>query len=327
MADLTIYTFDRYKEEYCKIFAGVYNDFKMRAANDYNFELAPLEYEDFLKSVNDGLIKCIILFEQDIPTGFLSYTTLINEAVELNIIHVIQGENTSKKRFALLCKFMEEIKEIKGSRIISYPLLGVQEELIPFLDELNFKTVNQSVMVFDFYNIDTINSLCREPLRPIKHGYKTENWKDDYLYDTVKIVNDAFKDMSDAKFDSRFLTEQGTQDIILKITQEFYGKFLPEITKVLIYHEKVIGICFVNLTNSHIANIPLVAVNKNYRGKSFGKLLLKEAVTDLSRLVITGKMTLSEINASCDSDNKPAYNMYLGTGFKESYSYKHAFTD
>lgn len=325
MANLNIYTFDEYKEEYNKIFAGVYNDFKMRAANDYKFELSPLEYDDFINSVNNGLIKCIILFEQNIPTGFLSYTTLVTEAVELNIIHVIQGENTSAKRYALLKKFLDEIEEIRGSKIISYPILGVQNEILPYLPEFNFQTVNQSVMSFGFDNIDTINSLCNERLKPLNHGYKIENWEDKYFSETVKIVSEAFRDMSDAKFDSRFLTLNGTNDIILKITQGIYGEFLPKESKVLIYRDKIIGICFANLTNQRIANIPIVAVNKNYRGKALGKYLLKSVVTDISRLVITGKSVLAEINASCDSDNKSAYNMYLSIGFKEAYSYKHAY--
>ena len=79
------------------------------------------------------------------------------------------------------------------------------------------------------------------------------------------------------------------------------------------------------MTNKYIANIPLVAVNKKYRGKSLGKYILKSVVTDISKLVITGNSLLSEINASCDFDNKSAYNMYIGIGFTEAYTYKHAY--
>jgi len=325
MADLNIYTFDDYKDEYNKIFAGVYNDFKMRAASDYRFELSPLEYDDFINSVNSNLIKCIILFEQEIPTGFLSYTTLVTEAVELNIIHVIEGENTSQKRHALLNRFLDEIETVKGSKIISYPVLGVQSEILPYLEKYDFQTVNQAVMSLKFDDIDRINSLSNKRLKPLNHGYKIENWNDKYLSDAVRIVHEAFKDMSDSKFDSRFLTINGTTDIILKITQGIYGEFLPKETKVLFYRDNVIGICFANMTNKYIANIPLVAVNKKYRGKSLGKYILRSVVTDISKLVITGNSLLSEINASCDFDNKSAYNMYIGIGFTEAYTYKHAY--
>lgn len=327
MADLSIYTFDEYKDEYNKIFAGVYNDFKTRAVQDYKFELNPLEYDDFVKSIKNNLIKCIILFEQEIPTGFLSYTTLISEAVELNIIHVIQCEDTVQKRCVLLEKFLDEIREIKGERIICYPLLGVQEEIAPFIDKYGFKTVNQSVMTFNFNHKDVVSALCNEPLKRLNNGYNITNWDDKYFYGAIKLVNEAFKDMSDSKFDTRFLTQKGTQDIIEKIISEIYGKFLPDETKVLTYKDKVIGICFANLSNPSIANIPLVAVSSKYRGKSFGKYLLKSVVLDISRLVATGKNALTEINASCDTDNASAYNMYLSTGFKESYSYKQAYKE
>ena len=34
-----------------KIFAGVYNDFKAKAVNEYKFELEPLPYEEFIDAV------------------------------------------------------------------------------------------------------------------------------------------------------------------------------------------------------------------------------------------------------------------------------------
>lgn len=327
MADLSIYTFDEYKEEYNKIFAGVYNDFKMRAANDYKFELNPLEYDDFVKSVNNNLIKCIILFEQEIPTGFLSYTDLISEAVELNIIHVIQGEDTAAKRCALLERFLRDIREIKGERVICYPLLGVQEEILPYIYNFDFKTVNQSVMSFNFNYKDVVSALCSEPLKRLNNGFEIKSWNDKYFYGVIKLIHEAFKDMNDSKFDTRFLSFDGTKDITEKIITGIYGSFLPDETKILTYRDEVIGICFANLTNPNIANIPIVAVNNNYRGKSFGKYLLKSVVMDINKLVLTGKISLSEINASCDTDNKSAYNMYLSTGFKEVYSYKQAYKD
>ena len=72
-----------------KIFAGVYSDFRIAALDDYKFELEPLSYEDFIESIEKGLIKCIVLLENQIPTAFLAYTTIISEAVELNVIHCL----------------------------------------------------------------------------------------------------------------------------------------------------------------------------------------------------------------------------------------------
>ena len=80
-----------------KIFAGVYNDFKAKAVNEYKFELEPLPYEEFIDAVEKNYMQCIVLKENDIPTAFLVYTTSISEAVELNLIHCLGTEDEITK--------------------------------------------------------------------------------------------------------------------------------------------------------------------------------------------------------------------------------------
>ena len=92
------YQVQEYSEEQKNIFKGLYNDFKTKAYSEYKFELEPLEYDDFTASVNEGLIKCLILFEDSIPTAFMVYTTEISEALELNLIHCIGEENKNANR-------------------------------------------------------------------------------------------------------------------------------------------------------------------------------------------------------------------------------------
>ena len=80
MTETLAYKVQEYSDEYKNIFKGVYNDFKNKAYSLYKFELEPLEYDEFTASLNAGLIKCLILFEEQIPTAFLVYTTEISEA-------------------------------------------------------------------------------------------------------------------------------------------------------------------------------------------------------------------------------------------------------
>ena len=63
MTETLSYIVQEYNDDYKNIFKGVYSDFKNRAFSDYKFELNPLEYEDFIDSINNGLIKCIITQE------------------------------------------------------------------------------------------------------------------------------------------------------------------------------------------------------------------------------------------------------------------------
>ena len=162
MANITIYKVEPYNNAYQRIFSGVYNDFKKNATTDYNFELAPLEYEPFIKSVEDGLLNCLILFEDDIPTGFLVYTTIISESLELNIIHCIGNENINAKRKLLLEKFIELNKHLMREKVVTYPMLGKQASFAPEIADFGFKTVNTSVMAFNLTDITAIKKAITE---------------------------------------------------------------------------------------------------------------------------------------------------------------------
>ena len=325
MANITIYKVEPYNSAYQRIFSGVYNDFKKNATTDYNFELAPLEYEPFIKSVEDGLLNCLILFEDDIPTGFLVYTTIISESLELNIIHCIGNENINAKRKLLLEKFIELNKHLMREKVVTYPMLGKQASFATEIADFGFKTVNTSVMVFNLNDITAINKTKEVYVPKLPHDYSITNWKTVYFKDAADVIHQAFKESSDALFDSRFTTVKGCKDIVEKITDNIYGQFLPSITKVLLYKKRPVGFCFANMTNDKIANVPIVAILKKHRNYGFGKILLKQLVDNLLTSAITGGWALKELNASCDSDNVAAVNMYNAIGFTEQYTYPQAY--
>ena len=325
MANITIYKTEVYNSSYYRIFSGVYNDFRQNAAVDYNFELEPLEYDNFIKSIEQGLLRCIVLLEDDIPTGFLAYTTLISESLELNIIHCIGTENLNTKRKLLLEKFVELNKHLMREKVVTYPMLGKQSAFLSEISEFGFKYVNTSVMAFNLSDIFAINKSKELYLPDLPHDYKITNWQTTYFHDAVEVIHQSFKDTSDALFDSRFKSNNGSKDILEKITENIYGQFLPGITKVLLYKKRPDGFCFANLTNDKIANIPLVAILKKHRNNGFGKMLLKRAVDSLLSSAISGGWKLKELNASCDSDNITALGMYTANGFSEKYSYPQAY--
>jgi len=325
MANITIYKVEPYNSAYQRIFSGVYNDFKRSAATDYNFELAPLEYEPFIKSVENGLLNCLILFEDDIPTGFLVYTTIISESLELNIIHCIGNENINAKRKLLLEKFVELNKHLMREKVVTYPMLGKQASFVAEIADFGFKTVNTSVMAFNLNDITAINKTKEVYVPKLPHDYSITNWKTVYFKDAADVIHQAFKESSDALFDSRFTTVKGCKDIIEKITDNIYGQFLPSITKVLLYKKHPVGFCFANMTNDKIANVPIVAILKKHRNYGFGKILLKQLVDNLLTSAISGGWALKELNASCDSDNIAAVNMYTAIGFTEQYTYPQAY--
>lgn len=308
-----------------KIFAGVYSDFRNAAVNEYKFELEPLCYEDFIHSVEKNLVQCVVLLENSIPTAFLVYTDAISEAVELNLIHCLGDEDLITKRKILLEKFLEETKEARKSKIVCYPMLGSQADFTGDIAHYGFKFVGLAVLRFMMQNSNSESILNNMKLSEKPEGYKIIAWSNEYLEDAIRIIYEAFKDSSDALFDPRFASLDGTKDILEKVVFNVYGDFLPEATSVLLFEDKPCGFCFTNLTGGKIANIPLVAIEPEHQGEGLSKHMLKKSVQTLLNWTKSGDMAISEVNTCTETNNFQALKMYRHVGFKEDYSYPQSY--
>lgn len=322
MTETLSYKVQTYNDEYKNIFKGVYNDFKNKAYSLYKFELEPLQYEEFVDSINAGLIQCIILFEDEIPTAFLVYTTEISEALELNIIHCIGEENLNAKRRILMDKFMDLNKDLIKEKVVTYPMLGTQDEFTPEITNYGFKLVGLAVERLIFSNLNSLEVFKAYKPKSLPEGYKIVEWDSKYKDEVVNVINTSFINTSDALFDPRFESIEGCKDILNKITSSIYGRFLSDCSCILLHHKKPVGICFTNITAGRIANIPLVGLTKGHCGKGLGEALLHTALT---KLISKHLNHLSEVNASTETDNYPALKMYRRMGFKEDYYYPQAY--
>lgn len=308
-----------------KIFAGVYSDFRVAALNEYKFELDPLSYEDFIDSIEKNLLKCIVLLENKIPTAFLVYTTVISEAIELNVIHCLGDEDLIVKRRILLEKFLEDTEQERQEKLVCYPMLGSQADFIGDIAHYGFKFVGLAVLRFMMENSNSENILSHMQLSEKEPNYEITTWSNDYLEDAVTIIQSAFEDSADALFDPRFKSVEGTRDILEKVVQSTYGEFLPEATSVLLYEGTPVGFAFVNLTGGKIANIPLVAITKEHQGKGLSKHMLKNSVQTLLDWAKSGEKHISEVNTCTETNNYQALKMYRHVGFKEDYSYPQSY--
>jgi len=308
-----------------KIFKGVYNDFKSKAVSEYKFELEPLEYEDFIDAIENGYMKCIVLKENRIPTAFLVYTTSVSEAVELNLIHCL-GDEDEVTKYKLLTEFFLQLTEAdRQSKVVSYPMLGHQSMFAEYIIKFGFNFIGLAVMRFIMGNVSSERILENMKLPELSEDYKLVGYSDMYKNDAIKLIHEAFRDTSDAIYDTRYKTMEGTADIINKITENIYGEFLPEATSVLLYHNKPCGFAFANVTGGKIANIPLVAIEKNHRGNGFSGLLLNRTMKTIVDWTRLGKRDFSEVNVTTETNNYKALKMYRKTGFKEDYCYPQAY--
>lgn len=312
-------------KDLAKIFQGVYNDFKQSAKEKYMFELNPLDYEDFIDAVKKNYVKCIVLLEHHIPTAFLVYTTAISEGVELNIMHCLGEEDLLTKRKLLLEKFLELTKKERKDKVVCYPMLGPQSEFACDISHYGFKFVGLAVLRF-LFNTHTSESILNSVnLTKMDDEYKIVNWNDLYFEDAVRIIHSTFKTASDALFDPRYKTVEGTRDILDKIVQNIYGEFLKDASYILLCNNRPCGISLANLTGSTIANIPLVGIEKEHQGKGLSKHLVKNTTETILNWVKSGEKSIAEVNVTAETNNIPALKMYRHVGFKEDYSYPQSY--
>ncbi len=308
-----------------KIFKPIYTDFKNKAYSEYKFELEPLEFEDFIQALEKNLINCIVLFEDEIPVSFLVYTTAISEAIELNIIHSLSGDNRYKRNRTLIKAFLEETKKARMEKVVCYPMLGSQKDLITETARFGFKFIGIAVLRLLTESTNSKDILKMAKLDPINEAYTLASWNDEYFNDAVYIINETFKNSSDALFDPRFKTIEGTADILTKITENIYAEFLPEASTVLLYEGKPVGFCFMNLTGGKIANIPIVGLLQNHQGRGLSKHMLKRSLEKIIEWHDNGEKPISEVNTCTETNNFQALKLYRHLGFKEDYNYPQAY--
>ena len=312
------------QEDY-KGFEPVYNDFRVRAVTDYSFELEPLGFDDFIDSVNKKLIECIILLEDGIPVAFIVYTTMISEAIELNIIHSLNMENFILRSKHLIEEFLKQTEEIRKTKIVCYPMLGSQRTLIGEIARFGFKFVGIAVLRFLMSGTNSIEILKMTNFTNIPSCYHVIPWDEKYFNEAVQIVQEAFETSADALFDPRFKTLDGTFDILTKITKNVYAEFLPEATSILMCDNNPVGFCFMNLTGGQIVNIPIVGIKKEHQGKGLSKLMLKYSMDKIVSWVENAERPITEVNTCTETNNFQALKMYRNLGFKEDYSYPQSY--
>ena len=324
MAEI-VYEIEMLNKGLYKIFAGVYNDFKVKAISEYKFELDPLEYDEFIDAIEKGYMTCIVLKENDIPTAFLVYTTSISESIELNIIHCLGTEDEITKIKLLIEKFLALTETERMSKVVSYPMIGHQSVFTADIAKFGFKFVGLAVMRFIMGNASSERILENMKLSDIPDGYKIVGYQDEYRNDAIRIIHESFTDTQDALYDTRFKSIEGTTDVINKVVDDVYGEFLPDVTSVLLYNDAPVGFAFANITGGKIANIPLVAIERTHRGKGFSEHLLNRSIKTIVDWTKIGKRTFTEVNVTTETNNYKALKLYRRIGFKEDFCYPQAY--
>mgnify|MGYP002624235471 CR=1 FL=1 len=312
---LTVEDYENFKE--------VYDDFYSKAKSEYNFELDPIDYEGFLDSVEKEIIDCIVVYDNHKLSGFLVYTTAISEAIELNVIHCCDKVNYISHTNALLTKFLELTQEMRKYKIVCYPMLGTQNNLISTIIKHGFQFIGIEVLRFKFTGTESKDLFSRARVAQLPAGYTVTKWDKRYFEDAVNVIQEAFKNSSDALFDPRFRTLDGCRDILTKVVNDVYAEFLKDATSVLLFNDTPVGFSFMNITNRTIVNIPLVGLKQEHQGKGLSTIMLKHSMDEIFNNNLLSGVT--EINTTTETNNLQALRLYKNLGFIEDYSYPQAY--
>ncbi len=303
---------------------NLYAAFVSKAQEDFLFELPPINFNDFKTNFTGGYIKGYMCKTNE-PEAFMLYSDSLNQAIEITLIYVRDNNESYKIKTAILKKFLKDIESKYSGKIISYPMLGIQNDFTQDITNLGFKPIGEMILEFNFYNTISQVILAKTNIPSLNMPYNIDSWQDIYFDDAAQTIHEEFSKLNDAKFDPRFNSIEGTKDILQCITKSYYGEFLPKITTVLKYEHTPIGYCFVNLTTPQIANIPLIILNKNYKGQALGAYLLRNSINQLKNAITSEQLNVKVINATCDTDNYSAAKTYRKIGFKEKTYYTHAY--
>jgi ribosomal protein S18 acetylase RimI-like enzyme len=323
----------------------IYKRFQTLAETQYRWDMAAVEFNNFQIGLSQGAVEGYMLLDKakaqnqpnDDIVGFALFKQEAHRSIEMNVIHL---EPEVSKKAALDClmrRMLADWLERPDWDVVSYAMLGVQEELIMTMTWYGFKPAGQTIVRLNFLDPIVMHVLKnqKDKAAPLPEGYRLLSWSDAFRKvawraEVAEVVHLAFKDKSDALWDPRFRTLEGARGIVQFIANGDMGQHLEQASSLLLKQdengeEHVVGFCFLVQTDVSIANIPLVGILPSEHGHGFGVELMRFTLFRVIDQIVRGQVGLTEINATLDTDNGPAIKMYRRFGFQEDYNYPHVY--
>ncbi len=305
---------------------GIYQRFSQRAIPDYRWSLEPVPFEDFKIAIAQGHLGGYFVEDTSVEdtVGFLLYCLEAHRAIEINVIY---SELDDQKAILdkLIVPFIQDVRQIDGWDVISYPMLGEQEWFIRSINWYGFKPVGQAIVEFDFMDSISLQIMQQQQLPPLDNGITLTPWHPQYAGGTVQSIFEAFSKTTDAFWDPRFRSLQGAREVVHFITSGAMGTLHPECSTIALQDGVPVGFCFLVQSDAMTANIPLIGLRPTLKHKGLGLHLLQLTLIKAIQAMVNGEATIFKITATLDTDNIPAIKMYRRLGFRETYNYPHVY--
>lgn len=305
---------------------GIYGRFREQAVPEYQWAHEPLDFEDFKQTVLSGMLSGYWVEDsaQTEPIALMLYRVEAHRAIEINVIYF---ECEDRKTFLdrLMRLFIADNRETPGWDVVSFAMLGKQEQLIRTLTWYGFKPVGQAILAYDMTDTLSVQILHQQTMTHPGEAYALDCWQPHYADGVAHCVHAAFSNAMDSLWDPRFKTEAGAREVVELLTSGLMGTLMPACTSVLLKQGQPVGFCFLLKDAPMHAHIPLIGLHPDEKGKKLGNLLLKDCLIRTIQEMVAGHHSILKVNATTDTDNIRALKMYRRMGFREETNYPHVY--
>jgi ribosomal protein S18 acetylase RimI-like enzyme len=318
--------------------AELYQAYTAVATTDYGLHTKPVGFDMLLQRLQEGVLEGYLIQDtaENRPLGFFLFChEALQPVIEVQLLYLVEDVSLKATMDALMRTFLTDIKRLAGWNTVSYAMLGKQERAIRVMPWYGFKPTGQAVLTFALLDVISIEILKKQTFQALPINIQLVPGRElssELLDSAAQCIYACFSNASDALWDPRFRTVEGSKEALALITSGAIGTHLLDFTTLAVQNNQVVGFCFVvaddlplDLPADHHykAHIPLIGVHPAVRKQGLGNHLLNQSLRGCLEAVLSAKLDVESISATVDTDNWKAIKLYRRFAFQETNSYPH----
>jgi ribosomal protein S18 acetylase RimI-like enzyme len=224
-----------------------------------------------------------------------------------NSISLLYSKCEDEKKELFRSAF-EKLKEKRKPIRLGGP--WITDNLSDYAISLGFRKFDRKFMIADRESIEA------NVQKELPEGYSIALYSDELEDPTADLMFRANENNVDVLvFPEFFGSLELCRRLIENTKNNRYGQWKDDISKVLRYNDRIIGICLLTLRGDY-GYIPDIAIDPEFRRKGFGRILLLKSLKDL----LETEEELKGISLDVTIEN-PARYLYESLGFKDVRNY------
>jgi ribosomal protein S18 acetylase RimI-like enzyme len=316
----------------------LYQAFSAVSTTGYGWDIPAAELYDLEPLLLSGAVEAFVLEETDtaigsVLQGFLLYKLEAHRAVEVIVFYLQPNVPIKPTLDVMMRAWLPTLMEREAWDVVSYAMLGKQRDFIETITWYGFRPSGQTIQrlnLLDELTVPVLNKQLTSEGYPIPEGLQIESLaktlQRPHALETLSVaIYEAFHTKTDALWDPRFRSVEGARQALTFMLDGAMGTLLSEVTPVLWDEitQEVAGFAYLIQSAPMQLNIPLIGLRPRYNGKRLGHILMQQLLRKAIEQLMQNKLGFTEINATMDTDNGPAIQLYRHFGFQEEGYYPH----